>query len=169
MASDDFWDVVPLGSASAGAAGARWRLERVPHAESLGTAGPVLAAVYEGATVGGTRYRLLDAVDHDARPGAFWVIIHVNFVGSPAEEASFNEWYSSKHLREVSSNPGFHRAWRLETVGPPGDAPFKYWAVYEIDHPDDFANVRRRNTNPWDGLWPAHVAGFERSFHRLIP
>ena len=170
----------------------QWLLETAHHSSQLGETGYPYMAVLEGRASHGDSqsaalepkaypallrdshqiaYRVLATVERDPVAGAYWAIIHVNFHGSPADEEAFNAWYSMKHMPEVCSNPGFHRAWRLSLESPrqqTTDADFKYWAVYEIDSPEDFADVRRRNLNPWDGLWQSQVEGFWRTYHRVI-
>jgi hypothetical protein len=170
----------------------QWLLETAHHSSQLGAPDYPYLAVLEGRASPSdshssvfepqghsallrdshqVAYRVLATVDRDPVAGAYWAIVHVNFRGSPADEEAFNAWYSMKHMPEVCSNPGFHRAWRLCLESPrqqTTNADFKYWAVYEINSPADFAEVRRRNLNPWDGLWQSQVEGFWRTYHRLI-
>jgi hypothetical protein len=160
----EFWNVTrdpPHGVAP------RWMLEHVEHPSQQGEAGPAaLAVTVSQQPMAGADdcYRLLAQTEQDDLPGQYWTIIRLSFNGHPDEEEAFNAWYSTKHMLEVCANPGFHRAWRLQRVA--GD-DFAYWAVYEVDSPDDFAEVRRRNTNPWDGLWVQQVEGFRRTYYRV--
>ena len=187
---DALTELVATASLQTVAAGSTWLLRTEAHASDIGDPPQDFAIVREYADwpdrspavdsgpweervchLQREWYRVLASVETDSRLGNYWAIIRVNFNGSPADELAFNTWYSTKHMPEVCANPGFHRAWRLERAeqsGPGARGDFKYWTVYEIDTPDNFADVRRRNTNPWDGLWQSNVAGFHGSSHRLI-
>lgn len=172
-----------------------WRLKSVEHVSQLGDPGFRFAEIcqVDRTSIDGSRsttglrvgdcltreapgfqvhwYDVIASVERDHVAGRFWAIIHANFKGGPEEEAAFNDWYSNKHMLEVCANAGFHRAWRLRqrdvSMGR-GRPEFRYWAVYEIDRPEDFAAVRERNRNPWDGLWQSHVEGFRRTYHEVI-
>ena len=59
----------------------------------------------------------------------------------PSREDEYNEWYSTKHLPEVCSVPGFTAARRYKLRGGPHDSP-EYVAIYEIEADDITAPVR---------------------------
>ncbi|WP_265737807.1 SDR family oxidoreductase [Actinacidiphila oryziradicis] len=43
----------------------------------------------------------------------------------------FNAWYNGEHLKDVLAVPGFVSAERFEVAS--GEAPFKYYAIYEVE------------------------------------
>jgi hypothetical protein len=123
-----------------------------------------------------TYYRLLSLYEVDDRPGDHWVIVKVDFTeDSPRREAEFNDWYAGKHVPELCAHPGFHRAWRL-VVEPDendlGPRRQRYWAVWEVDAPEDFTNARARRAAdgipPWDGLWGQSLENVEMPSYELI-
>jgi hypothetical protein len=65
------------------------------------------------------------------------------------EEEAFNRWYTKTHLGDVLKIPGYTAAQRFELSGAqlgPGDLPYRYLALYEVDA-DDLAAAGRALTN----------------------
>jgi hypothetical protein len=172
-----------------------WRNEKIEHEHQLGEVDEQYAAIYQLDSVAAfqaaldasptaghswmawegrvekwrrTFFRLLTAFERDAGKGGYWATVRVNYLGE--REAEFNRWYDEEHLPEVASNPGFHRAWRLRhepSESELGEEPNRYWAVYEIDDPANLVEALRGKT-PWGGLWQNDVAGWTRTYHRLL-
>jgi len=112
----------------------------------------------------------------DDGDGAYWVIVKSDLsLADVDEEDALRRWYDEKHIPEFLAEPGFHRAWRLEVepsdrdLGPRGH---RFWAVYEVDSPEDFDQARQRRTDrgiePWDGLWSNHLSDWGISYHEII-
>ncbi|ORA39244.1 DUF4286 family protein [Mycobacterium aquaticum] len=103
--------------------------------------------------------------------GAVWVIVKTD-LDTGADVEAFNTWYDSVHVPEITANPGVHRAWRLEVAPDANDlGPHRqrFWAVYEVDTPEDFAAARQRRfdrgVQPWDGLWTDAVRNVQIAFY----
>lgn len=123
-----------------------------------------------------TYYRVLSVHEVDADPGRYWSIVKLDFVDpSPSREAEFNDWYTNIHIPEVSFHPGFHRAWRL-SVEPDandlGPRRQRYWAVYEVDSPEDLPTARKRRVErrikPWNGIWTTELQNIQIDHYELI-
>src|SRR5581483_1327254 len=172
-----------------------WRTEKVAHEHDLGTVDEQYAAIYrldsiasfeaaldasptaghswmawEGRVDGWRRtfFEVIRTFERDQAAGRYWAIVRVNYVGD--REAEFNRWYDEEHMPEVASNPGFHRAWRLRhepSRSELGDEPFRYWAVYEIDDPQNLVDALRGKT-PWGGRWQDELTDWTRTYHRLL-
>ena len=78
-------------------------------------------------------------------------------------------------MPEICAYPGIHRAWRLEVEPDDNDLGprrHRYWGVYQVDRPEDFAAARddraRHGIEPWDGIWLPHLTNFEITFHELL-
>jgi hypothetical protein len=172
-----------------------WRTEKVEHEHQLGEVDEQYAAIYQldavtsfqsaldaSPTAGHswfawegrvekwrrTFFRVLTRFERDGDRGPYWATIRVSYVGD--EESEFNRWYDEEHMPEVASNPGFHRAWRLkhEPSGSElGVEPRPYWAVYEIDDPQNMVDALR-GKRPWGGRWQDDVAGWTRTYHRVL-
>lgn len=172
-----------------------WRTEKVEHEHQLGDVDEQYAAVYRldslasfeaaldaSPTAGHswfdwegrvekwrrTFFRVLTAFERDAGKGAYWATVRANYVGGQEDE--FNRWYTEEHLPAVASNPGFHRGWRLrhEPSGSElGEEPHRYWAVYELDDPQNLVDALR-GKEPWGGRWLDDVGGWTRTYHRLL-
>ncbi len=120
-------------------------------------------------------YHRVLAVWHDDEtddtPGPYWAIVKVDFASQPdRSESAFNDWYNDVHVPEVISNPGFRRAWRLQSVphdSQLGAAGQKYWAVYETDRIDDLV-VARRDTVAWDGVWAPCIRHWSQLYHEVL-
>ncbi|WP_298263885.1 DUF4286 family protein [Acidocella sp.] len=74
---------------------------------------------------------------------------------SPELEGEYNEWYSNKHLWDLTGVPGVIAATRYsmaEAFVPPGapDGPRNYLAIYEIEG-DSAEDIQR--------FWDALIAG----------
>ena len=174
-----------------------WRVQVEPDPSQIGDPAQEFAAVYEIDTVASFKkaldlsptaghswgdwegrvsdwsrrfYRILARHEADGNKGRYWAIIRTDFTGGEAQERKFNEWYTREHMPGVCANSGFHRAWRLQAEPSPfqlGGEEFKYWAVYEVDRPEDM--VAARDGKPaWNGLWQSQVVGWARSYHRLL-
>lgn len=172
-----------------------WRTEKVEHEHALGDVDEQYAATYEVDSVPSfeaaldasptaghswlawegrvekwkrTFFRVIGGLERDGAKGSYWAIIRANYVGNREEE--FNRWYDEVHMPEVASNPGFHRAWRLRhepSASQLGEARHRYWAVYEIDDPQNMVDALR-GTTPWGGEWQDDVADWTRTYHRLL-
>lgn len=179
-----------------------WLLERVDHPHARGEQEQRFTAVYEideidafhraldaGPPWGpwqryvddwlvdwGRTYRRLQTLQHrDDEAGAYWAVVAADFDVHGAELDELRTWYDRRHLPELLAHPGFHRAWRLELdphagdLGPRGRA---FWAIYEVDAPDAFADARNRRLadgiEPWDGIWGHRLSGWSISFHRIL-
>src|SRR4051794_31297822 len=172
-----------------------WRTEKVEHEHQLGDVDEQYAAIYQLDSIASfqaalnasptaghswfdwedrvekwkrTFFRVITTLEGDGGKGAYWATIRVAYVGD--DEAEFNRWYDEEHLPEVASNPGFHRAWRLKhepSESQLGDDPHPYWAIYEIDDPQNLVEALR-GKEPWGGRWHDDVAGWTRTYHRLL-
>jgi hypothetical protein len=172
-----------------------WRIEKIEHGHELGETDEQYAAIYQLDSIASfqaaldasptaghswfawegrvenwkrTFFRVLTAFEHDNGKGKYWATIRVNYAGE--HEAEFNRWYNDEHLPEVASNPGFHRAWRLQhetSESQLGENPHRYWAVYEIDDPQNLVEALR-DKEPWGGRWQQDVASWTRTYHRLL-
>ncbi len=121
-------------------------------------------------------YHRVIAAWHDAphvadATGRYWAAVKVDFVPhADRREPAFNAWYNDVHVPTVTSNPGFRRAWRLESV--PHDSQLgvvgqKYWAVYESDRIADLP-AARRGMVPWDGDWEPCIRNWEQMYHEVL-
>jgi|SRR5579862_5199107 len=172
-----------------------WRTAKVEHEHELGDIDEQFAAVYELDTIPSfeaaldasptaghswfawegrvekwkrTFFRVRATHENDPDRGEFWAIVRANYAGDREEE--FNRWYDEEHMPGVASNPGFHRAWRLEhepSESQIGPARHRYWAVYEIDDPQDLVEALRGKA-AWGGQWQDDVADWTRTYHRLL-
>jgi hypothetical protein len=108
--------------------------------------------------------------------GPFWAVVESDFdLADDSEREELNSWYNDTHLPELLANPGFHRAWRLEIelddrdLGPRGH---RYWAIYEVAHPDDLARARERRQErgiePWDGIWGNKLTSWSIHFFKIL-
>jgi hypothetical protein len=179
-----------------------WRLRRVEHDASRGEVPQYYFAVYAIESVdvfvralaeeswgpfqdsvgdwitdwGRTYYRPIFEYQSEDDEGRFWAVVQADPNFSDHERiGEFNRWYDEKHVPEICAHAGFHRAWRLEVLrdnnelGPSGH---RYWAVYQVDSPDDFARALKARAEAgiqlWDGLWLPHMKSWGISFHQLI-
>jgi hypothetical protein len=172
-----------------------WRTERVEHEHELGHLDERYAAVYridsimsfeaaldasptaghswmdwEGRVTNWRRtfFEVIRTVERDDAAGRYWAIVRVNYVGEHEDE--FNRWYDEEHMPQVASNPGFHRAWRLRhepSRSELGEEPFRYWAVYELDDPQNLVDALRDKA-PWGGRWQGELTDWTRTYHRLL-
>lgn len=123
-----------------------------------------------------TYYRVLSQHEVDSGPGRYWSIVKLDFVDpSPSREAEFNAWYTNIHIPEVCYHQGFHRAWRLEVEADSNDLGprrERYWAVYEVDSPDDLPTARKRRVErgikPWNGIWTTELQNIHIAHYELI-
>jgi hypothetical protein len=172
-----------------------WRTEKIEHEHQLGEIDEDYAAIYQLDAVASfeaaldssptaghswfdwqdrvekwrrTFFRVLTRFERDGEQGSYWATIRVRYTGE--NESVFNRWYDDDHLPEVASNPGFHRAWRLKhepSDSELGNEPSPYWAVYEIDDPQNMVDALS-GKQPWGGRWKDDVAGWTRTYHRLL-
>jgi hypothetical protein len=172
-----------------------WRTEKIEHEHELGNVEEQYAAIYRLDSIASfeaaldasptaghswfdwegrvgnwkrTFFELIHAVERDDAPGRYWATIRVNYIGDREDE--FNRWYDEQHMPEVVSNPGFHRAWRLRhepSKSELGQEPFRYWAVYEIDDPQNLVEALR-DKRPWGGRWQDELTDWTRTYHRLL-
>lgn len=60
----------------------------------------------------------------------------------PEREREFNEWYSNRHLQDVTAVPGFKSAQRFKLTHPMGfEHKWQYAAIYEVETDDPEASV----------------------------
>ncbi len=172
-----------------------WRTEKIESEHELGDLDEQYAAIYELDTIASfeaaldesptaghswfdwegrvekwkrTFFRIRAAWEQNGGSGSHWAVVRANYVGEREDE--FNRWYDEEHMPEVASNPGFHRAWRLEhesSASQIGDARHRYWAVYEIDDPQNFVEALRGKES-WGGVWQHDVADWTRTYHRVL-
>jgi hypothetical protein len=123
-----------------------------------------------------TYYRVLARHVAGDRAGAWWAVVKADVELADGDtEARFDEWYTARHMPEICSYPGVHRGVRLEVEvdeNDLGDRRQRFWGVYEIDRPADFAAARddraARGIEPWDGIWLPSVSNFEISFYEVL-
>lgn len=121
-----------------------------------------------------TYYAVTKRLQIDSERGGFWAVAKVDLHGG-ADSAAFDRWYDEVHLSEIASNPGFHRAWRIE-VEPDhndlGPRRQRYWAVYETDSPKDFVAARARRSErgikAWDGIWGEQLSNVQMLFYERL-
>lgn len=118
---------------------------------------------------------LLSTRARDGAQGAHWAIVTAD-VDLPTErdERDFHTWYEERHVPELLANPGFHRAVRLRLAPHDrdlGSRGHRFWAVYEVDDPDDFAGALRRRREAgqvaWEH-WADAVTDWSVSLHRVV-
>ena len=67
---------------------------------------------------------------------------HIFLVLSNAQDGAdeqFNRWYTETHLGDIVALPGYSAAQRFklsETQLTPGELPYRYLAIYEVDAED---------------------------------
>jgi hypothetical protein len=108
--------------------------------------------------------------------GSHWAIVRSELdLATGADRERFEAWYDDTHIPELLGFDGVLHAWRLEVVpdetelGPRG---LPWWAVYEVESPQHFADARRlrleRGAEPWDGIWLEHLKSWTISFHEIV-
>lgn len=181
-----------------------WRLRTVEHPSQIGELGQKYLACYEVETIedfsrslalsqppwgpwqehiddwlvdwSRTHYRVLQRADQDDTAGGYFAVVRATLeFESDAQQREFDAWYSEKHLPEICSHEGVHRAWRLETVehhDVVNPAPHGYWTVYQVDDPDSFAAARDARTaagiEPWDGIWLPYLEDWGIQYHEIM-
>lgn len=85
-------------------------------------------------------YRVASMIEKDPRAGRCWARCEYNFgEGGAAQERFVGA--SARHMREVLSLPGVHRAWQLQhaphasQIGP--DPTGRFMLMYELDAPEN--------------------------------
>ncbi|MEW6991632.1 hypothetical protein AADZ91_13220 [Colwelliaceae bacterium 6441] len=123
-----------------------------------------------------TYYKVLYRHEAKTGQGKFFACIKFDIaLTDDKQESAFDDWYTNTHVPEICSYPGIYRAWRLEVApddGDLGNRRQRFWGVYEVDSPDNFAHARQDRTDkgikPFDGLWLDKVINLEISFYDIL-
>ena len=120
--------------------------------------------------------RVTSYKERDMSRGRYWAIVKSDLqFGDERDATRFGQWYDSKHIPEICAARGVHGAWRWEVETHEsgiGTADHRFWAVYSVESPADFAAARAARTSrgvpPFDGIWTDNVRDWALSFQEIL-
>ena len=173
---------------------ARWRTEKIEHEHELGDIDEQYAAIYDwirSRVRGGTRRESdrrpqLVRLGGSSREVEADVLPHPDHVVSGTTAPAVLGHRSCQLRRRARGRVqplvrrGAHARGGLEPrlpsrLAPPARTeresdrrrPHRYWAVYEIDDPQNFVEALR-DKESWGGRWQDEVTDWTRTYHRLL-